>query len=338
MTYAFDKDKEHYRIDIDTGEIREGMAKLTLTDSYIGIEGIYSKDVDEEFYGEDINDKENIDLGSDDDEIVTRGEIKDFSRASQARLIKAVSIWDPAGTLLIITLTYPAKWPSGERCQADFKAFRQRLLEKRPDWSGCWKLEYQTRGAPHYHLIIDSNVDRINLKNERRFINSTWKKARRSNVPARTQCDLARNKNKAKYYLTKEVGKTVQCSKSWQEKIEKDIDHVGRFWGWMNRNKLNKSATQYFVPSYMAETIRAKIQEISLRDMIKKGIAKYDTNGSAVFTNNNKIIDKNLLRPWRLDMDAKHLFMLIEKEIFEETGILITSILFPLGYPPQIYP
>jgi len=192
-----------------TGEIIDSMAKLTLTDNYVSIEGIFSKNQDLLAAGYT---QSQIDEDKQPDAIAVggkRGEITDFTRASQSRFIKSVSLWNPLGRLIMLTLTYAYTWPSSEEVQRHFKNFRTRMNREKPDWAGCWKLEYQKRGAPHFHLVIDTMAPLKNIRPLRKWVKETWDAVRQDGEPARVQCEFARNPHRAKYYLTKEIGKTA---------------------------------------------------------------------------------------------------------------------------------
>jgi hypothetical protein len=54
-----------------------------------------------------------------------------------------------------LTLTYPDDWPERwEEWKAHLKRLFDLLRHKHPGVSAVWKLEYQKRGAPHFHLIV----------------------------------------------------------------------------------------------------------------------------------------------------------------------------------------
>jgi hypothetical protein len=87
----------------------------------------------------------------------TRGRIVGWSAASRRRLFKALLSLNlhryPAK--LFLTLTYPAEFPaSGPECKAHLRALGERWARRfgsRPLW--VWKMEYQARGAPHFHVL-----------------------------------------------------------------------------------------------------------------------------------------------------------------------------------------
>ena len=80
-----------------------------------------------------------------------RGCISTFTMRSRQRMIfhalNSVNDW-----LSMVTLTYPLQWPS------DGKIVKKHLQEilrgcKLRSFSVLWVMEYQTRGAPHFHLL-----------------------------------------------------------------------------------------------------------------------------------------------------------------------------------------
>lgn len=88
-----------------------------------------------------------------------RGEIVRFSRASRRRLMLLFSAvpwrsFDPR-RLVFVTLTYPNKYPANPRkWKEDLWAFRRRLERSWGPLSIIWKMEFQKRGAAHFHLLL----------------------------------------------------------------------------------------------------------------------------------------------------------------------------------------
>jgi len=86
-----------------------------------------------------------------------RGEVVGFSRESRKRLMQLFGSIDAdaiAGKAVFITLTYADEWaPDWETWKRDFLAFMKRLERKYPAVSTIWRLEFQVRGAPHWHLL-----------------------------------------------------------------------------------------------------------------------------------------------------------------------------------------
>lgn len=92
-----------------------------------------------------------------------RGIIHGMSPKSRKRMMEGIAQWAnfQVGRAYFITITYHDEWG------VDFVAWKRdiEVLEKRmkrafPEMGGLWKLEFQTRGAPHFHLIV-SGVDAV---------------------------------------------------------------------------------------------------------------------------------------------------------------------------------
>lgn len=91
-----------------------------------------------------------------------------WSERSRARMIRCLASvdWSPVFFLkgtrpAMLTLTYPGDWltaaPDADTAKAHLRAFHERLrrLYQRlelPDPPAIWKLEFQRRGAPHFHI------------------------------------------------------------------------------------------------------------------------------------------------------------------------------------------
>lgn len=89
-----------------------------------------------------------------------RGEIKEFSPRSRKRLLDMLNRMDPGvfdlggETVKFLTLTYGVIWPDCETAKRHLRAFLEVIRRRWPGASGVWRLEYQKRGAPHYHLVL----------------------------------------------------------------------------------------------------------------------------------------------------------------------------------------
>lgn len=93
-----------------------------------------------------------------------RGDIKGWSDKSRANMLKSVasvdfSDWDKA-TVGMVTLTLPKSWetlcPDGATFKNMRRTFFKRLVRR---WGvgsdACiWKMEFQRRGAPHFHFCM----------------------------------------------------------------------------------------------------------------------------------------------------------------------------------------
>lgn len=86
-----------------------------------------------------------------------RGGIGGFSRKSRNRLMKKMArlAFPKKGAKpKLITLTYPKYYPDTKTAKKHLRAFLERLRRMCPKSSAMVRLEYQKRGAPHFHLIV----------------------------------------------------------------------------------------------------------------------------------------------------------------------------------------
>ena len=97
-------------------------------------------------------------------------EIHEWSRKSRARMVRTLCELDYTPLYLdedgqrrsrlpaMVTLTYPGDWltvaPNGKAAQAHLARFRKRYARAwNEPLAAVWKLEFQRRGAPHFHLL-----------------------------------------------------------------------------------------------------------------------------------------------------------------------------------------
>ncbi|MBV9407058.1 MAG: hypothetical protein JO211_17045 [Acidobacteriaceae bacterium] len=98
-------------------------------------------------------------------EAVSCREITGWSAKSRARMVErlcdldyAPLFGDPTRLLAMYTLTYPGDWlpvaPNGKVCKRHLGQLRKRYARAFGEALACvWKLEFQNRGAPHFHLL-----------------------------------------------------------------------------------------------------------------------------------------------------------------------------------------
>lgn len=83
-----------------------------------------------------------------------RNEIHGFSKQSRYRLFRLLhSI--RFERVSFVTLTYGNTFPlTGRSAKADLRRFRRSTNRRYGTLRAIWKLEYQKRGAPHFHLMV----------------------------------------------------------------------------------------------------------------------------------------------------------------------------------------
>lgn len=166
-----------------------------------------------------------------------RGDVSEFSRKSRRRMIDLMNRLDLTGrraTFLTLTFHYTH---SPENTKAAFKRFLAYIDYHYPNTSGLWRLEFQKRGAPHYHLIL------IDLPYwQQQDIRRVWMRCTREDASG-VRVNLLRGAKQAMYYVSKYVaklpegiGSTLFIDAPYQQKEE--IAWHGRFWGVINVDAL----------------------------------------------------------------------------------------------------
>jgi len=166
--------------------------------------------------------------------------INGFSDNSRRGLMLAIAGIDRGASLpCFVTLTYPSIFPDPKSSKRHLKMFCQRLLRAFPDLSAIWKLEPQDRGAPHYHLLV-WGVDVEELK---KFVPYAWHDIAGGGdeyhllfhlglLERSKHCVSLVNSFRGVWaYASKYLGKTFNVA-GWE-----DV-HTGRFWGYVNKDKL----------------------------------------------------------------------------------------------------
>lgn len=160
----------------------------------------------------------------------TRGEIEVFSAASRYRLFRLLHQLE-FERVTFITLTYPADFPEDIRkSKAHLKEWRRLFEVAYGKYRAVWRLEFQKRGAPHYHIMY-LDIPFIPVED----LCWTWKRIVHS-------LDMAHEINgvdvklisdrKQQRLIASYVGKYI--AKVDERKQGKAVEYVGRWWGRWN--------------------------------------------------------------------------------------------------------
>jgi hypothetical protein len=149
-----------------------------------------------------------------------RSKIIEFSRKSARRLKHTVRNSEEH-LKVFITLTYPGEFPcDGRQTKKHLNAFLQFLRRKGIKF--IWVLEFQERGAPHYHVIASDCIPKTELAE--RWYNIVGS-GDEKHLRAGTQIDFIKSKEQLYGYLSNYVKKLEQKTPP------AGFENVGRFWG-----------------------------------------------------------------------------------------------------------
>lgn len=154
-----------------------------------------------------------------------RENIDYFTYKSRARLAFVASNTDVLFHSMM-TLTYPSDYPSnGKEVKRHFRNLMKRVNRRWPGVNYLWFLEFQARGAPHYHLLLSTKV----VNGDGWWLSDTWYEIVGSGDEkhhhAGTRCENMRKAGAGARYAVK------YAMKMTQKKVPHDYANVGRFWG-----------------------------------------------------------------------------------------------------------
>lgn len=163
-----------------------------------------------------------------------RGKIKKLSRKSLERMALFASETELKFKTMI-TLTYPREYGlNGKRVKSDLNKYLVKLRRYCPMVGYFWFLEFQRRGAPHYHIMVDCEVGHI----YRAFLALDWAAIVGKDMDnvfyvhnRQDACGKIRKEDGAKRYVLK------YCSKIEQKTVPERYQDVGRFWGFNKKVK-----------------------------------------------------------------------------------------------------
>ncbi len=121
----------------------------------------------------------------------------------------------------MINLTYPKNFPmDGLLVKEHLHKFL--LWLKYYGYQYLWVLEFQERGAPHFHILVDKEIDQD-------FVRSYWFKmvdsGDRKHLKRGAVVEAIRSKGSVGHYMTSYL------EKDKQKIVPREYQKVGRFWG-----------------------------------------------------------------------------------------------------------
>jgi len=170
-------------------------------------------------------------------------EIRGMSRQSSKNLSRLLSIldWQKHGECMHVTLTYWHSYPRSKDAVFDEKRVINMWFARNAE-CGVWRLEFQERGAPHWHVLVwigKENSDQFDAACKKWWREREWKTHPEFGCKI-TSGDQARGR----WYLAMHAAK--------QSQAQKPPFLVGRWWGYIERDKL-LSASDIDSPQEIAE-------------------------------------------------------------------------------------
>lgn len=84
-----------------------------------------------------------------------RGNVSAFSRSSRLRLLQKMATIKANGlNAVFLTLTYGQEFPAPRQAKRHLDSFLKRISRRYANVSAIWRMEFQKRGAPHFHLLL----------------------------------------------------------------------------------------------------------------------------------------------------------------------------------------
>jgi len=178
-----------------------------------------------------------------------RKAIQSFTLKSRDRLKfigrNAMCAWTTS-----VTLTYPKDFAQdGRTCKRHLNTLLTHIRKDYPGIKYLWFMEFQERGAPHFHIYLTCPMP------GRCYINSLWYHITgttdKQHLKAGTQVKLITNQSEAIGYITSYAGKI------FQKVTPEGFAGVGRFWG-CSRNLVEPAACLSDLSVYQLQRIRSE--------------------------------------------------------------------------------
>lgn len=207
-----------------------------------------------------------------------RSEVTAFTNASKRRLLFTARNF--SGLEIMLTLTYPANFPTdGRLVKNHWRRFRQWLVRNGAA-TGLWVLEFQARGAPHFHVFVREPLNREAVADAwYRIVDSADPKHR----AAGTRIERFRRPTALGGYVMK------YAAKAFQKHVPGGFEKVGRFWGTWGNPQITRSihvpqsAGKYLVRIIRKAHIKARQEWKSrkrFRDNGRVGFIAWETSVS----------------------------------------------------------
>jgi hypothetical protein len=220
------------------------------------MDAVLKEAIQEGFAGEPLREVEQKEKLSSQEKLVAKAEklgnrkaIAAFTLASRNKLKftarNALCVWTT-----MVTLTYPKDFPrNGRTCKRHLNTWLTHLRQDYPGVKYLWFMEFQERGAPHFHIFLTCPIPGFG------YVNPLWYHIigtdDKQHLNSGTQVKRITTESEAIAYATSYAGKATQKA------VPSDFEGVGRFWG-CSRGLLDWAACLEDLSVYELQHIRGE--------------------------------------------------------------------------------
>ena len=227
-----------------------------------------------------------------------------WSSKSRSKMLERFATLDyssfqlPESILGFITLTYPNSWqlvaPTASSSKTHLQSLRKRFERTygRPLY-GIWKMEFQRRGAPHFHILAPIPLGREFREwlsiNWTEVVNHPDPKERGKHLLAGTGVDKAKGlsastAHRISYYFSKHASPGIGAKEYQNTPPQEWVDagSVGRYWGyWGLKIAVSLVEVSQENALFMARTLRR--WQRAHRKVVKKTVWRVNTRTGVVY-------------------------------------------------------
>lgn len=273
------------------------------------------------------------------DDTNRRDVITSWSRKSRAEMVKRLSTLDFApmftsGIPMMVTLTYPRAW---EVWAGDSRTAHRHLDNLRRAWldkfgrqiRGVWKLEFQRRGAPHFHLFVTRPTS-YTASEFRQWISETWTRICapsdadpldvQAHRAAGVRCDVRagvsmKDAKRIVVYFTKHSSK-ASGDKEYQHIVPDlwlESGGAGRFWGYWDLEPVVASVQLAPAQWFRARRLLRRAYLSHYRSSRARVLSRATHSGGFVLANDGALLAAGISAALLLDPDPVPLPSLAER-------------------------
>ena len=196
-----------------------------------------------------------------------RGTVRGLSSKSRSRFLRLLARINRPDRALFVTLSYQTWVEDWKAWKRDLDTWFKAVKRTYPALAGAWRMEFQERGAPHWHALLWLGEE-DHLEAVRARCSSAWLAAiGQDNEATRRHAvtvDLVNDIDRCGFYIALYQAK--------DKNDRKDID-TGRLWGVVNKKALGLDPEGY---EYLTETQFLLLRRLQrgLYKSFKKGAAR----------------------------------------------------------------